>query len=68
LTRFPKISIITIVYNGVQEIEATIKSILCQNYPELEYIIIDGSSTDGTQQVIEQFLPKLAYFESEKDL
>lgn len=67
MTEFPKISIITIVYNGVQEIEATIKSILGQNYPELEYIIIDGASTDGTQQVIEKYLPQIAYFVSEKD-
>lgn len=67
MTKLPKISIITIVYNGVQEIEATIKSILVQNYPELEYIIIDGASTDGTQQVIEQYLPQITYFESEKD-
>ena len=67
MTKFPKISIITIVYNGVQEIEATIKSILGQNYPELEYIIIDGASTDGTQKVIDQFLPQITYFESEKD-
>lgn len=68
MTETPKISIITIVYNGVQEIEATIMSILGQNYPELEYIIIDGASKDGTQGVIEKYLPQIAYFVSEKDL
>jgi glycosyltransferase involved in cell wall biosynthesis len=50
-----KISIITVVYNGAQTIEDCLKSVLSQDYPDLEYIVIDGASTDGTLQRIEQF-------------
>lgn len=50
-----KISIITVVYNGAQTIEDCLKSVLSQDYPDLEYIVIDGASTDGTLQCIEQF-------------
>ena len=50
-------SIITIVYNAADLIEETMRSVLDQNYPEIEYIIIDGSSNDGTQVKIEKLLP-----------
>lgn len=50
-----------------QYIEATIKSVLSQGYPNLEYIIIDGGSTDGTQQIIEKYKDQLAYYLSEPD-
>lgn len=62
-----KVSIITVVYNGVKTIEQTIKSILQQSYKNIEYIIIDGLSTDGTQSVIERYKENIAYFISEKD-
>ncbi len=62
-----KISIVTVCYNMAQYIETTIKSVLSQNYPNLEYIIIDGGSTDGTQQIIEKYKDKLAYYVSEPD-
>ncbi len=65
--KLPKISIITIVFNGFDEIKSTIESVLNQNYDQLEYIIIDGASTDGTQQVIERYLSSISYFVSEKD-
>lgn len=62
-----KVSIITVVYNGVKTIEQTIKSVLRQTYKNIEYIIIDGDSTDGTQQIIEKYVDDISYYISEKD-
>ncbi len=50
-----KVSIITATYNSVKTLEGTIKSVLAQTYADIEYIIIDGASTDGTQQLIRQY-------------
>jgi len=63
----PKISIITIVYNNVKDIEHTIQSVCSQTYPHIEYIIIDGLSTDGTVDLIKQNLHNITTFVSEKD-
>jgi glycosyltransferase involved in cell wall biosynthesis len=63
-----KISIVTACLNSIDYIEETIKSILNQNYPNLEYIIIDGGSVDGTIEVIEKYKSQIKYFISEKDL
>lgn len=61
------ISIITVVYNSVKSIEDTILSILsCDEY-EIEYIVIDGGSTDGTFEIINKYLNELAVFLSEPD-
>jgi len=65
--KLPVVSIITIVYNGVRHIEDTIKSVITQTYPNIEYIIIDGNSTDGTQEVIKRYEHKIARWISEKD-
>jgi glycosyltransferase len=62
-----KISIITIVYNRQHCIAHCIQSVLSQTYPNIEHIIIDGGSTDGTQEEIEKYSDKLAYYNSEKD-
>lgn len=55
----PRISIITVVFNGEQHIGKTIESVLRQSYSQIEYIIIDGKSTDGTLQVISSYLPQI---------
>jgi glycosyltransferase involved in cell wall biosynthesis len=63
----PKLSVITIVYNNVRDIERTMLSVLNQTYHNIEYIIIDGLSTDGTLQVIEQYNDSVSKIISEKD-
>jgi len=54
-----KISIITPVFNGAKYIETTIKSILSQTYNNIEYIVVDGGSTDGTKEIIEKYRNKI---------
>lgn len=63
----PVLSVITVVYNNVADIERTMLSVMNQTYAAIEYIIIDGKSTDGTLQVIERYKGKLAKLISEKD-
>ena len=63
----PLISVITVVFNAEGLIEDTVKNILEQSYPNIEYIIIDGGSTDGTVRKINRFRRKLKYFVSEAD-
>jgi glycosyltransferase involved in cell wall biosynthesis len=64
---WPKISIVTPSYNQGHFIEETIRSVLLQNYPNLEYIIIDGGSTDNTIDVIKKYESWITYWESKKD-
>jgi glycosyltransferase involved in cell wall biosynthesis len=63
----PLISIITVVFNGEKYLEKTILSIINQSYTNIEYIIIDGSSTDGTLAIIKKYSHAINYFISESD-
>ena len=63
----PKLSVITIVYNNVKDIERTMLSVINQTYPNIEYIVIDGASTDGTVEKISSYRSKLTHFISEPD-
>jgi len=63
----PKISLITITYNCEKTLEETIQSVLSQDYDNLEYIVVDGLSTDGTLSIIDKYKEHIDKFISEKD-
>ena len=62
-----KVSILTVVYNGAATIRSCIDSVLQQDYTDIEYIIVDGNSSDGTQEIVQSYGDKIAQFLSEPD-
>lgn len=62
-----KVSIITIAYNAEDTIEDTIKSVIAQNYTDLEYVIVDGASKDGTMEIVNRYKDQISIIHSEPD-
>jgi len=62
-----KISVITISYNNKEDIRPTLESVINQTYDNIEYIVVDGKSTDGTTDIIEEYADKIDIFVSEPD-
>lgn len=67
MNKLPLISVITVAYNAVSTIEKTIQSVINQTYTNIEYIIIDGGSNDGTIDIIKEYNDKISYWISEPD-
>lgn len=64
---WPKVSVVMPSYNQEQFVEETIRSVLLQNYPNLEYIVCDGGSNDRTQEILKKYSPWLSFCQSKKD-
>jgi glycosyltransferase involved in cell wall biosynthesis len=62
-----KVSVITVCFNAAKEIEETIRSVMVQDHADIEHIVVDGGSTDGTQARVERYTECIAHFISEKD-
>jgi hypothetical protein len=63
----PLLSIVTVVYNGAKYLEQTIQSVINQSYPHLEYIVVDGGSTDGTLEIVRRYEDYINYWISDAD-
>ena len=63
----PLVSVVTVVYNGERHLEQTILSVLNQSYPNVESVVIDGGSTDGTPAILERYASRIDCLVSERD-
>ena len=63
----PKLTVITVIFNNVRDIERTIKSVVGQTFKDIEYLIVDGASTDGTLEIITRYRDKISKMISERD-
>jgi glycosyltransferase involved in cell wall biosynthesis len=66
-TDYPLVSVITVVFNGHFYVQGCLESVLRQDYPNIEHIVIDGGSTDGTLDVLRRYDDRLAFWKSEPD-
>jgi glycosyltransferase involved in cell wall biosynthesis len=66
-SNLPRISVVTPSFNQAKYLETTIQSVLGQNYPNLEYFLMDGGSNDGSVEIIERYADKFAHWQSAKD-
>jgi glycosyltransferase involved in cell wall biosynthesis len=63
----PLVTVVTAIFNGRQYVEGCLESVLCQDYPNIEHLILDAGSTDGTIEILRRFDERIAYWKSEPD-
>jgi len=63
----PLVTIVTVVFNGAQQIEATLQSVIAQTYDNIEYLVVDGGSDDGTLDILRKYEDRIDYWVSERD-